>query len=116
MRLLGGSSPGEGRVEVYYNGQWGSVCDDGWGNTDAAVVCRGLGYGSTGTARCCGIFGYATTGYWLDNVACKGTEYNLGKCTHRGYGVIGYCSSSETAAVVCSSRERRKLGRTWSGL
>ena len=51
IRLDGSSSPLEGRVEMCYDGVWGTVCSNSWSLADAAVVCRQLGYSSSGTCR-----------------------------------------------------------------
>ena len=48
IRLIGGSTSFEGRVEICYNNNWGTVCDDQWGTPDATVACRQLGYSTTG--------------------------------------------------------------------
>ena len=44
LRLVGGTLPNEGRVEVCLNEVWGTVCDDLWSSVDANVACRNLGY------------------------------------------------------------------------
>ena len=44
IRLWGGSSSNEGRVEVYCNGQWGTICDDQFDGNDALIICNQLGY------------------------------------------------------------------------
>ena len=48
IRLRGGRNRFEGRVEICINNQWGTVCDDAWGTTDANVACKQLGFASTG--------------------------------------------------------------------
>lgn len=91
-----------GRVEVYHNSQWGTVCDDGWGINDAHVVCRELGFPSASSAVCCAGYGQGSDPIWMDDVQCSGTEASLLHCTHRGWGSHN-CDHSEDASVVCNT-------------
>ena len=88
-------------MEVYYNYRWGTVCDDGWDDTDAGVVCRQLGFGSSGTAVTSDKFGSGSGSIWLTNVACTGNESTLTHCGHLGVG-ISSCYHYEDAGVRCS--------------
>ena len=89
-----------GRVEVYYSGSWGTVCDDGWSLNDAAVVCRELGFPGVISSSCCAAFGQGNGTIWLDDVRCTGRETTLSSCSHRGWGRHS-CSHSEDAGVYC---------------
>ena len=102
VRLVGGSSQNEGRVEVNYDGEWGTVCDDGWSSNDARVVCRQLGFGSSGTAIGSASFGQGSGSILLDDVTCTGSELTLASCGHLGIGVTRSCSHSEDAGVRCT--------------
>ena len=72
----------EGRVEVYYNGKWGTVCDNEWDLNDAEVVCRELGYGPAISARHEMFYGQSNDQILLDNVSCVGTERSISECSH----------------------------------
>ena len=101
VRLVGGSSYYEGRVEVNYDGEWGTVCDDGWSSNDAYVVCRQLGFRSSGIPYSNAYFGQGSGLILLDNVACTGSELTLANCSHLGIGITRSCSHSEDAGVRC---------------
>ena len=91
-------------MEVNYNGEWGTVCDDGWNDTDAGVVCRQLGFGSSGTAIGSAFFGQGSGPIFLDSVTCSGSESTLASCGHLGVGVTRSCSHSEDAGVRCDRK------------
>ncbi|ELK18412.1 Lysyl oxidase like protein 3 [Pteropus alecto] len=109
IRLSGGRSRHEGRVEVQIGGpgplRWGLICGDDWGTLEAMVACRqlGLGYANHGLQE---------TWYWdsgnitevvMSGVRCTGTEMSLDQCAHHGTHIA--CKRTETrftAGVICS--------------
>ena len=99
---MDGSTANEGRVEVYHNGEWGTVCDDFWDINDANVVCRQLGYSGATSAPTQAFFGQGSGSIHYDNVACTGSETRLADCSHNGIGAHN-CVHSEDAGVVCDT-------------
>ena len=123
LQLAAGNTVNEGRVEICINNVWGTVCDDGWSNSDATVVCRQLGFSTT----CNDInlemnvichnsqalfvptdavgynnahFGQGTGKIYLDGVSCTGHETNLLDCS-RSSTVRCSGGHSEDAGVRC---------------
>ncbi|XP_071951750.1 scavenger receptor cysteine-rich type 1 protein M130-like [Antedon mediterranea] len=112
VRLVGGSGQNEGRVEIYHNGEWGTVCDDGWGIPDATVVCRQLGYTEAIEAPGCATYGAGSNLIWLDDVNCSGTESSIFDCNSRDIGSHN-CNHGEDAGAVCIGNSKiRLLGGT----
>ncbi|XP_021367027.1 SCO-spondin-like isoform X2 [Mizuhopecten yessoensis] len=99
VRLAGSDLTGAGRVEVYFLGIWGTICDDSWDDNDAKTVCRSMGY-SDGKAFGSATFGRGTGRIWLDDVACGGAAIDLDACAHAGWGTHN-CNHGEDAGVWC---------------
>ncbi|MCJ8739425.1 hypothetical protein PDJAM_G00047040 [Pangasius djambal] len=102
LRLVGGDLPNKGRVEIYHDGQWGTVCDDGWDLNEAQVVCQQLGFPGAVSAAAGGTFGEGSGPIWLDDMNCKGSESFLSSCHFKGWSVTD-CVHKEDAGVVCES-------------
>ncbi|KAI4900543.1 hypothetical protein NFI96_026729 [Prochilodus magdalenae] len=113
LRLVGGGLPSTGRVEVYHDGQWGTVCDDNWEIAHAQVVCRQLGFPGAVSATVGGTNGEGSGPIWLDDLRCKGSESTLSSCHFKGWGVTD-CSHKEDAGVVCESGKGVDSDRTFS--
>lgn len=106
MRLVDGSIPSEGRVEVLHNGQWGTICDDTWSIEEAEIVCHQLGYSSAIDALVNAYFGEGSGEIWLDNVHCSGSESGIHLCSHEGWGVHN-CQHYEDAGVRCFNGKQK---------
>eukprot|EP00057_Strongylocentrotus_purpuratus_P011989 XP_011666463.1 PREDICTED: deleted in malignant brain tumors 1 protein-like [Strongylocentrotus purpuratus] len=105
VRLTDGANDSEGRVEVMYNGSWGTVCDNGWDLNDARVVCRMLGFDGALAATVSARFGQDNGNILLVDVQCYGTEKNIADCYHRGIGVHN-CSHARDSGAICFSGVR----------
>ncbi|XP_024126024.1 lysyl oxidase homolog 3B isoform X3 [Oryzias melastigma] len=90
----------EGRVELFYRGEWGTICDDDFSLANANVLCRQLGFvsatGWTHSAK----YGKGQGKIWLDNVLCNGGEKSIDSCKSRGWGNSD-CTHDEDAGVIC---------------
>uniref|UniRef100_A0A8C6RR73 Galectin-3-binding protein n=1 Tax=Nannospalax galili TaxID=1026970 RepID=A0A8C6RR73_NANGA len=102
MRLVNGASANEGRVEIFYRGQWGTVCDNLWSLLDANVVCRALGFENATQALGKAAFGPGRGPVMLDEVECRGTEPSLANCSSLGW-LQSHCGHEKDAGVVCTN-------------
>ncbi len=108
LRLVDGNTPHEGRLEIFYGGQWGTICDDYWTDSDADVACRQLGFpeGSVGNGGrfLRAHFGEGAGPIHLDDLLCRGNETSLIDCPRANNNAVGVhnCRHSEDVGVRCS--------------
>ncbi|XP_075939995.1 scavenger receptor cysteine-rich type 1 protein M130-like [Anarhichas minor] len=105
IRLMNGTGRCSGRLEIYNDGQWGTICDDRWGMEEATVACRELNCGSALSVKYRSHFGRGHGQVWLDDLECTGHEKSISDCPHRGFGRHD-CDHNEDASVVCSESVR----------
>lgn len=112
LRITGGPNTTAGRLEVYLEAVWGTVCDDGWDDVDADVACRQLGYPGGRALKSADKFCDAPSPFysgsnpqpiWLTGVACVGSEARLVACPSGGSG-MGKCGHKEDAGVICNPK------------
>lgn len=102
LRLSGGKWNGEGRVEIYNNGAWGTVCHYSWDIRDALVVCHQLGFPDVLSAPRYARFGPGKGSIWLNYVNCRGTESSIESCPHSGWSDHNSeCHHSYDSSVIC---------------
>nr|XP_034310796.1 deleted in malignant brain tumors 1 protein isoform X1 [Crassostrea gigas] len=100
VRLVGGPTQYEGRLEVYKSGKWGTVCDDIL-NSLSVVVCRSLGLPwKTSEAYGKAVYGEGSGPIWLDDVNCSGSETSITECIHNGWGSHN-CGHSDDVSINC---------------
>ncbi|XP_031410396.1 deleted in malignant brain tumors 1 protein-like [Meleagris gallopavo] len=101
LRLVNGENKCSGRLEVFHNGSWGTICDDDWDINSARVVCRELSCGDAISAKKSAFFGEGTGDILMDDVKCTGDESFLVQCSHRELGTHD-CLHKEDAGVICT--------------
>uniref|UniRef100_A0A672G767 Galectin-3-binding protein A-like n=1 Tax=Salarias fasciatus TaxID=181472 RepID=A0A672G767_SALFA len=102
VRLSGSTDGSEGRVEVYHEGRWGTVCDDNWDMAEAQVVCRQLNFPGAKSVIIGRQYQQAPGPIWLDDINCNGTEKHLVKCEFKSWGETD-CSHKEDVGVLCQT-------------
>ena len=108
VRLVGTGLKHVGKVEIQYQGQWGTICNGAWDKNDAHVICRMLGY-KAADAAIINIEGETSRRFLMFNVGCSGNEKSIAECSHNGWwSVWSGCTNKLNAGVVCQTGGGKK--------
>ena len=89
-------------MEVYVDGQWGTVCDDHWSLADGVVACQQLGYGTVYDSIREAPFGSnEDIPILVDYLACRANEDRIQDCTGTFGNTFHNCDHTEDAGLVC---------------
>ncbi|XP_053392372.1 zinc metalloproteinase nas-36-like isoform X2 [Mercenaria mercenaria] len=111
VRLVGGNSSLEGRIEIWYNNTWGTVCDDRFDSREAEVVCHMLGYERLGAMPYMeAAYGQGNGPIWVDELQCQGNEISVRDCLHSPWGLHD-CGHKEDAGVKCRTKKNDDRNR-----
>ena len=102
------------RLDVKHDNKWGTVCDEGFNDKAAMIVCKSLGFKNGGLPRRAG---GGRGPIWLGNVNCLGSEKNLEWCHHSPWGNVPACDHNMDAGVCCQGPgkppPRKARGPKW---
>lgn len=106
VRIVDGPSPSDGRVEVYWNDQWGTICDKNFDYDDGDVICKFLGYPEVEyvyffTAN---KYGKGKGPMWFGDMKCKGNEDSPYKCNKAVYSPNGANDCDRVTSIACQRK------------
>ena len=98
--MVNGRTYASGRLEIYHDNVWGTICGKGFHRINANVACVQLGF-YLGALSFGNNYGAGSGKIWLDNISCRGNEFQLWHCSSSDWG-NNNCSHREDVGVTCA--------------
>ncbi|KAJ8043107.1 Galectin-3-binding protein B [Holothuria leucospilota] len=103
VRLADGVSNSSGRIEVLHNGEWGTVCEDGWNKSNSDVLCKQLGYQGSVITYKNAFFGEGSGLIWSNELQCTGNESLLSECKSQPLELD--CNHGQDVGILCEAEK-----------